>query len=160
MEVKVERKYSIYLMPENGNEIIKLRREFFPHLKKEVGFSRSDISVRFVFSGELLDVVVISSRASRVKNLTLGQLEAADSEEIKNYLKIRYKTSIKGFTLFIEPAGHKKVRGVNGRDLNVNRKVWHWGFRDYCRKLIKASHREMTVQETKMLLDFLEGRRG
>jgi len=156
IDVRVERKYEIFFMEEEGNKRILLTRDVFPK-RHHVGFSRNDISVLFDFNKNRLIGVTISSKASVVATKTLRMVELEDEEEVKNYLKIRCLKDLRGLMLFLVPIAKTKVKRLRRTDIVIKSKIWQWDFGAYCNRLVRNAMPELNPKDARGLIVFLRG---
>jgi hypothetical protein len=158
MDVRVERKYEVFFMPREGEDMIFLTRDLFPK-RHDVGFSRSDISVRFSFREGTMEHVTISSKASVVCKKTLRQVESEDEEEVKNFLKIRCLKDLREYVMFMTPLEKKKVKKLLKSSIVLKSKVWQWDYSSYCDRLVRNEMPELDPKTAMGLMTFLKGRR-
>lgn len=154
MELKVERRYSIYFMEPNGSKKIFLDRNSFS-LRCKVGYSNKKHSMDFIFDKNLLKGVVITSSYEEVRKKTIEELEREDEEDIIRFITIRSKTSITKLLKFIEPEKKRKVRTIKKRNIIVNNKSWQWGFKGFSKKIIKEEINDYNSDEINLLFQFL-----
>lgn len=159
MDIRVERKYEVFFMTKEGEERFFLTRDMFQK-RHDVGFTRSDISVRFSFRDGAMEYVTISSKASLVQTKTLRQVESEDEEEVKNFLKIRCYKDLQNFIMFMTPLEKKKVKKLLKSNIVLKSNVWQWDYSAYCDRLIRNEMPELDPKNARGLMVFLKGRRS